>query len=156
MTQLNQKMAELLDDISNALTEKLMAIIGQITPADKAKLEKLLVAYESDCSTYRELLIEDIITTDLNELTTAQAFLPKIVTAGAAQIVGVATEVVAYVKDQIEGHDLAAGLREDQEMASGGSRAMAFDDEFDPMEDTLDADFDFFDEEFFGGDSDDA
>ena len=51
MTQLNQKMAELLDDISNAMTEKLMAIVGQMTPADKTKLEKLLIAYETDCST---------------------------------------------------------------------------------------------------------
>lgn len=156
MTQLNQKMAELLDDISNAMTEKLMAIVGQMTPADKTKLEKLLIAYETDCSTFRELLIEDIITTDLAELTAAEAFLPRIAAASSTEIVPVVTEVVNYIKDQIEGHDLAAGLREDQELASGGSRTLAFDDEFDPMEDTLDSDLDFFDPELFGDDSNDA
>lgn len=156
MTHLNQKMAELLDDISNALTEKLMAIISQITAADKTKLEKLLIAYEHDCSTYRELLIEDIIITELPELTTAQAFLPQIATAQATQIVAVATEIVAFVKDQIEGHDLAAGLREEQEMNAGDNRSLAFDDDFDPLEDTLDADFDFLDEAFLSDGSDDV
>lgn len=103
MTQLNQKMCDLLDKARTALIE-LDLPLPQLPPAQLQKLKNLLRQYVTESKVYRAMLEKDqILTTDLDILK-MEAFIMKVEEATLANIVNAVEQLVTFVKEKTAGN----------------------------------------------------
>jgi len=158
MASHNNQMTELLDRMSSMLTEKITELMPEITGAERARLEDLLMAYEEDIADYRELLVTDQATASLTDVVAVQRLYQRIGQADAADIVDLVNELLEFIEDKFAGAGFAnrsAGI------AAGGASLMMVDDDDllglgDEWEDDDDdeMDMDFMGDDYFSDDDD--
>jgi hypothetical protein len=149
MSSHNQQMADLLDKMSSALTEKLMEVLPDLSAGDKARLEDQLATYEEDCSDYRELLATDQATTSLTDVVAMQRLLQRVGQADAADVIDLVEEVLEFIEDKFSSAGFAtrsAGI------AAGGAHLMIDDDDLLGLDDEWEDDDDESDFDMTGGD----
>jgi hypothetical protein len=158
MASHNNQMTELLDRMSSLLTEKITELMPEVTGAEKARLEDLLMAYEEDVADYRELLDTDQATASLTDVVAVQRLYQRISQADAADIVDLLSEFLDFIEDKFAGAGFAnrsAGI------AAGGAGMLMVDDddllglgdEWDDDDDD-EMDMDFMGDDYFSDDDD--
>jgi hypothetical protein len=157
MASHNNQMTELLDRMSSLLTEKITELMPEITGAERARLEDLLMAYEEDIADYRELLVTDQATASLTDVVSVQRLYQRIAQADAADIVDLVNELLEFIEDKFAG----AGFANRSGIAAGGASLLMVDDDDllglgDEWEDDDDdeMDMDFMGDDYFSDDDD--
>ena len=108
MSQLNQQMTELLEELSQAITEKLFAVINDIPSGDRKTLKRLLLVYKVDSASYLDLLLNDGVNTELPTIVAIKVFITNVNEAAAEDLIMTVTSIGTFIQDKLGRQSLAA------------------------------------------------